>query len=189
MKEHFDLIIKEGTSLLSHPKNPWQLVEESVDIGISAGHIVKLGFLEKSRGKHIFNAKGLHILPGLIDTQVHFREPGMEHKEDIESGSRSALLGGMTAFFEMPNTQPPTVTEAALNDKLKRAKNRSWCDFAFFAGACPKNIYELPQWVNKKHCCGVKIFMGSSTGSLLLHETAALDQVLKILSKKNRHSQ
>lgn len=184
MSTHFDIIIKEGQVLFSHPTNPYKLMEESVDIGISNGCILKLGFLGKYSAEHIFKAKGLHILPGLIDTQVHFREPGMEHKENIESGSRSALLGGITTFFDMPNTFPPTTTNDTLNDKLKRAKKSSWCDFAFFVGASPENIHELPKLANTKHCCGVKIFMGSSTGSLLLHEKEKLEHVLKITSKK-----
>lgn len=184
MNKHFDIVIKEGAVLLSHPKNPYELVEEFLDIGISNGHIIKLGSLGKHSAEYTFKAKGLHVLPGLIDTQVHFREPGMEHKEDIESGSRSAILGGITAFFDMPNTFPPTTTEKAFNDKLERAKNNSWCDFAFFIGASPENIQELSKLANKKHCCGIKIFMGSSTGSLLLHEKDKLEYILKNISKK-----
>ena len=184
MNEYFDIIIKEGTALLSHPKDPYNLIEDSVDIGISGGCIVKIGSLSNSQAKHIFKAKGLHILPGIIDTQVHFREPGMENKEDIESGSRAALLGGVTAFFDMPNTYPPTVTMAALKDKLSRAENRSWCDFSFFVGASPENLNELSELAKHKNCCGVKIFMGSSTGSLLLHETEKLDYALSVVSKK-----
>ena len=181
---HFDIIIKNGKVLVSDPKDPYQLIEESTDIGISKGYITKIGSLSSSHAEHVFKADGLHILPGLIDTQVHFREPGMEHKEDMESGSRSALLGGITAFFDMPNTHPPTVTIDAFNDKIKRAESRSWCDFAFFAGASPENIHNLPALAHQKHCCGVKIFMGSSTGSLLLHETEKLDYVLQTISKK-----
>ena len=181
---HFDIVIKNGLVLLSHPKDPYTLLEEFVDIGISKGYIVKLNSLGKYSAEYTFNAKGLHILPGLIDTQVHFREPGMEHKENIESGSRSALLGGITAFFDMPNTSPPTTTKEALNKKIKRAEKTSWCDFAFFVGASPENIHELPNLANTKHCCGVKIFMGSSTGSLLLYEKEKLEYVLKTISKK-----
>ena len=179
MNTHFDIIITGGIALLSQPKNPYNLVEESVDIGIAKGQIAKIGSLSRFNAKHTFKAKGLHILPGLIDTQVHFREPGMEHKENIESGSRSALLGGITAFFDMPNTQPPTVTMEALQDKLSRAEKSSWCDFAFFIGASPENVHNLSTLASSKHCCGIKIFMGSSTGSLLLHETEKLDYVLK----------
>ena len=184
MNTYFDTIITGGTALLSHPKSPYNIVEESVDIGILNGQITKIGSLSSFYAKHTFKAKGLHILPGLIDTQVHFREPGMEHKENIESGSRSALLGGITAFFDMPNTTPPTVTTEALEDKLHRAEKSSWCDFAFFVGASPDNVHTLPQLANAKHCCGIKIFMGSSTGSLLLHETEKLEYVLQNISKK-----
>ena len=184
MNTYFDLIIKGGSALLSHPSDPYTLVEESQDIGIAKGHILKIGSLKNQSAKEIFKADGLHILPGLIDTQVHFREPGMEHKEDIESGSRSALLGGLTAFFEMPNTHPPTVTKEALHSKLKKAQEVSWCDFAFFVGASPENVQKLPSLAQEQHCPGVKIFMGSSTGSLLLHEPDKLDLVLKTLPQK-----
>ena len=98
MSSHFDLIIKEAQAFLSHPKNPYDLVEEVVDIGISNGLIAKIGSLGKVSAEKVFSAKNLITLPGLMDSQVHFREPGMEHKETIESGSRSALLGGMSAF-------------------------------------------------------------------------------------------
>ena len=175
---HFDLIISGGQVLLSHPQNPYTLVEESVDIGVKDGRIAKIGSLSRASADSVFKAHGLCVLPGLIDTQVHFREPGGEHKENIESGSRSALLGGLTAFFDMPNTHPPTVTAEALDDKIQRAKGRSYCDFAFFVGAQPENLSHLKSLVHKNHCPGVKIFMGSSTGSLLLHEEEKIDHVL-----------
>ena len=184
MSAHFDIIIKEGTALLSHPQEPYRLIEETTDIGILNGRIAKIGTLGRAMAKEVFHAKGLYVLPGLIDTQVHFREPGMEHKEDIESGSKSALLGGMTAFFEMPNTRPPTVTKSALDYKIQKAHSHSYCDFAFFVGASPENLPHLPGLSEEPHCPGVKIFMGSSTGSLLLHEEEKLDQVLKTVSKK-----
>jgi len=184
MTAPFDIIIKDGHVLASHPQNPFQIIEEITDIGISNGYITKIGSLYKAEAKYTFKAKNLYILPGLIDTQVHFREPGMEHKEDIASGSRAALLGGITAFFEMPNTRPPTITESDLKDKLQRAEGRSWCDFSFFMGASPQNIQTLYQSANHKNSCGVKIFMGSSTGSLLLHETEHLDHALKTLNRK-----
>ena len=182
--QHFDLVIKEGSALLSSLKNPYKLVEESVDIAISGGCIVKIGSLGKYEAKNIFKARGLHILPGLIDTQVHFREPGNEHKEDIESGSKSALMGGLTGFFEMPNTHPPTTSIKTFQDKLKRAEKRSWCDYAFFIGASPNNLTELPELSRQKHCCGVKVFMGSSTGSLLVHKIEHLNEILKNVSQK-----
>ncbi len=177
MKQHFDLIIKGGKVLAPHLKNPCELVEEETDIGVSEGKITELGQLNPQKAGQVFDAKNLHILPGLIDSQVHFREPGMEHKEDLSTGSQSALLGGMSAFLEMPNTYPPTTSETLLKDKLKRAKNRSWCDFAFFAGASPENITHLPHLEHHKHCCGIKVFMGSSTGSLLVHKEEQLNYV------------
>ena len=179
MSKPFDLIIKGGVVLCSHPQDPYNLLEESVDIGIRAGRIAKIGSLSVASSAKVFKADNLHVLPGLIDTQVHFREPGMEHKEDIESGSLCALKGGLTAFFDMPNTYPPTVTAKALQDKIQKAKGRSYCDFAFFAGATPQNIDSLSPLVRHEHCPGLKIFMGSSTGSLLLHEEEKLDYVLK----------
>ncbi len=178
MSTHFDLIIRGGKALLSHPQNPHTLVEESVDIGIKAGRIAKTGSLSRATADTVFKAEGLYILPGLIDTQVHFREPGGEHKEDLASGSRSALLGGLTAFFDMPNTRPPTVTAGALDDKIQRASGRSYCDFAFFVGAQPENLSSLKALAHKEHCPGVKIFMGSSTGTLLLHKEEDIDHVL-----------
>ena len=184
MSIDFDIVITGGTALLSHPQHPYRLIEESIDIGIVKDKIAKVGSLSHSNAKHIFKANGLYILPGLIDTQVHFREPGMEHKENIESGSRSALLGGITAFFDMPNTSPPTVTKEAFENKLNRAEKSSWCDFAFFIGASPDNVHNLPALANLNHCCGIKIFMGSSTGSLLLHEPEKLAYVLQSISKK-----
>ena len=111
----------------------------------------------------------------MIDTQVHFREPGNEHKEDLESGSRAAVLGGVTAVFEMPNTAPPTTTRAAIDDKLARAKGRMHCDYAFYVGATPANVGALAVLERLPGVCGVKAFLGSSTGTLLLdHEDAIL---------------
>ena len=181
---NFDIIIKGGVALLSHPKEPYRLLEERQDIGISNGRILKIGSLGQHSAKEVFTAKGLHILPGLIDTQVHFREPGMEHKEDIKSASRSTLLGGITAFFDMPNTRPPTVTAEALQDKIHRAEKSSFCDFAFFVGATPENLSTISELAKHENCPGIKVFMGSSTGSLLLHEEEHIAHVLKTSSKK-----
>jgi len=120
----------------------------------------------------------LWVLPGMVDTQVHFREPGFPDKEDLESGSRAAVAGGMTAFLEMPNTKPLTVDEASLADKVARATKRCWCDFGFFMGATEDNARHLGQLELLPGCCGVKIFMGSSTGSLLLADDAGLRRAL-----------
>ncbi|MCS6986972.1 MAG: dihydroorotase [Sphingomonadaceae bacterium] len=123
-------------------------------------------------------ATGLAVLPGVVDTQVHFREPGLEHKEDLESGSRAAVLGGVTAVFEMPNTRPPTDTAEALADKLARAKGRMWCDHAFFVGATAENADGLGTLERLPGCAGVKLFMGASTGTLLVPDDATLERVL-----------
>src|SRR6202012_2232995 len=113
------------------------------------------------------------------DSQVHFREPGNVHKEDLESGSRAAVLGGVTGVFEMPNTAPPTTDRAAIEDKLARAKNRMHCDYAFYAGATPGNIAELAALERLPGGWGVKAFLGSSTGSLLLNNPADILAALK----------
>ncbi len=177
--QYLDLVIQGGHAVLSHPDNPYQLIEECIDIGIADGQIVKIGQLTRAKTKKVFKARGLTILPGIIDTQVHFREPGMEYKEDIESGSRAALLGGVTAFLEMPNTNPPTTSVESFKDKIQRASNRSWCDFGFFIGAKVDNLSILNQLEKQDGCCGVKIFMGKSTGNLLLSDRQHLTQALQ----------
>jgi dihydroorotase len=115
----------------------------------------------------------------MIDTQVHFREPGLEHKEDLESGTRAALMGGVTTIFEMPNTNPPTTTAEALAQKLRLAEGRAWCNYAFFVGASPENSHLLATLENLAGTPGVKIFMGSSTGSLLVEDDETLRAVLR----------
>jgi dihydroorotase len=157
----FDLLITDGTVA-----TPSGIV--STDVGVRNGRIAAIGSLSRSAAAEIFDAKGLHVLPGVIDSQVHFREPGNEHKEDLESGSRGAVLGGVTAVFEMPNTHPPTATRIALEDKLARARGRMHCDYAFYVGATPENIGALAELERAPGVAGVKAFLGSSTGSLLL---------------------
>ncbi|MBK8976543.1 MAG: dihydroorotase [Planctomycetes bacterium] len=124
-------------------------------------------------------ARGRLVFPGLIDTQVHFREPGLEHKEDLASGSLAAVTGGITAFCEMPNTDPPTTDPARLVDKLQRAHGRSWADHAFFLGATADNADRLGDWEWLPGCAGIKVFMGSSTGNLLVPDDATLERVLR----------
>src|SRR6516162_10484586 len=127
MTQRFDTILKSGT-VVNHDG------EGVRDIAIAGGRIAEIGGLANALAVEVIDCKGLHILPGVIDTQVHFREPGLTHKEDLETGSRSAVMGGVTAVFEMPNTDPLTVTEAAFTDKVARATCRMLCDFAFFVG-------------------------------------------------------
>jgi len=120
------------------------------------------------------DANGLLLLPGVIDPQVHFREPGKEHKEDLGSGSRAAAKGGVTSFLEMPNTDPPTVTQAALDDKLARAAAKCVVNYGFFIGATVDNLDAIN---HATPACGIKIFMGSSTGSLLVDRDEDLERI------------
>ena len=168
----FDLVLRGGTCVA-----PAGIAE--TDIGVRNGRIAALGDLGASDSAEVFDATGLTILPGVIDTQVHFREPGMEHKEDLETGMRGAALGGVTAIFEMPNTKPMTTTKEALEDKLSRARGRAWCDHAFFVGATTENASELPVLERLPGCAGVKIFMGSSTGDLLLSDSIGVLRALE----------
>jgi len=172
----FDLLIRGGTVATPSGIGP-------ADVGVIAGRIAAIGALANDKAAEIFEAKGLHVLPGVIDSQVHFREPGNEHKEDLESGSRAAVLGGVTSVFEMPNTAPPTTTRAAIEDKLARAKNRMHCDYAFYAGATPQNVGALAELERLPGVCGVKAFLGSSTGTLLLSHP---DDILAALKSGTR---
>jgi len=137
MAQRFDIILKSGTVVN-------QDGEGVRDVAIANGRIAAIGSLGQASAAQVIDCKGLHILPGVMDTQVHFREPGLTHKEDLETGSRSAVMGGVTAVFEMPNTSPLTVTEATFSDKIKRAHHRMHCDFAFFIGGTRDNVADLP---------------------------------------------
>jgi dihydroorotase len=169
---NFDLLIRGGT--VATPGGISQ-----ADIGVTGGRIAAIGSLSNAKAADIFDARGLHVLPGAIDTQVHFREPGNEHKEDLSTGSLAAVLGGVTAVFEMPNTAPPTTTRAANEDKLARARGRMWCDHAFYAGATPANIGALAELERMPGVAGIKAFLGSSTGTLLLSKEADILAALK----------
>ena len=172
MSETFDLLIRGGTVVTPSGIGP-------ADVGVIGGRIAAIGSLAGAKAAEIFEAKGLHVLPGAIDSQVHFREPGNEQKEDLETGSRAAVLGGVTAVFEMPNTAPPTTNRAAIEDKLARAANRMHCDYAFYVGATPANIDELKVLERLPGVCGVKAFLGSSTGTLLLNKPEDILAALK----------
>ncbi len=177
MAQHFDLVVHGGTVVTG-------VGHDHADVGIVGGHIVEIGNLGRAEAERKLDAHGLHVLPGVIDSQVHFREPGLEHKENLASGTAAAALGGVCTIFEMPNTSPATTTADALADKLARADGRSWTDYAFFIGACAENIEELPELEKLPGCCGVKIFMGSSTGSLLVPDDETLKRVLRSGSRR-----
>lgn len=171
MADTFDLILKGG-KIISH------MGQFQGDIGVRNGRIAAIGDLHEGKADTVMDLAGLHILPGVIDTQVHFREPGNEHKEDLASGSRAAVMGGVTAVFEMPNTNPLTTSVAALEEKLNRAKGRMWCDHAFYVGATAENAEDLGELEKTPGCCGVKVFMGASTGDLLVADDETLAVVL-----------
>jgi len=167
----FDLLLRGGTLL-----TPGGRIE--ADVGVRSGRIAAIGNLKGTDSTDCLDCAGLHVLPGVIDSQVHFREPGLEHKEDLGTGTASAAMGGVTAVFEMPNTKPSTLTATALADKCRRAKDRAWVDIAFFIGAAAENASELADLERLPGCAGVKVFMGSSTGSLLVANDAILATVL-----------
>ncbi len=177
MTETFDLLLRGGT-LVTH--NGIDLG----DVGVRDGRIVAIGDLRTASAGEMVDATGLHVLPGIIDTQVHFREPGNEHKEDLEAGSRGAVLGGVTAVFEMPNTAPLTTDAEALADKLARAKDRMWCEHAFYMGGTGENAEQLADLEKLPGCCGVKIFMGASTGNLLTEDDATLRRILTTINRR-----
>lgn len=172
MSEAYDLLLRGGTLLTPNGR-------ETADLALRDGRIAALGSLDPAAAAETLDCRGLTILPGVIDSQVHFREPGLEHKEDLESGTRAAALGGVTALFEMPNTKPSTLTAEDLADKLRRAEGRAWVDHAFYIGAAAENLEELAALERLPGCAGVKVFMGSSTGSLLIDDEELLAQVLR----------
>jgi dihydroorotase len=172
MSAPFDLLIRGGVCV-----TPSGIAE--TDIGVRSGRIAAIGALSPATAVETFEARGLTVLPGIIDTHVHFREPGHLEKEDMETGSAAALLGGVTAVFEMPNTNPPTTTALLFADKLARAKDRMHCDHAFYVGATEGNTGALYQLERLPGVAGVKAFLGSSTGSLLLDKEEAILAALK----------
>jgi dihydroorotase len=177
MSARYDLVL-EGAILVNHdgvgPR----------DIGVISGKIAAIGSLGQASAGERVDCRGLHILPGVIDSQVHFREPGATHKEDLETGSRAAVLGGVTSVFEMPNTDPLTTSAATLEDKLARAKARMHCDFAFWVGGTHDNVADLPDLERLPGAVGIKVFMGSSTGKLLVADDPGVLAILKQIRRR-----
>ena len=173
----FELVLRGGQVM-----TPGGLVQ--TDVGVTNGKIVRIGEISKDVEGETYDATGLHILPGVIDSQVHFREPGLEYKEDLETGARSAALGGVTCVFEMPNTNPSTITPDLLQDKLNRAAGRMDVDHAFYAGATHDNTHLLGEMESMKGCCGVKVFMGASTGDLLVQDDEGVEAVLRAIKRR-----
>jgi dihydroorotase len=177
MSASYDVILKSGTVVN-------QDGEGVRDLAIKDGRIAAIGALGSASAAEVIDCKGLHVLPGVIDTQVHFREPGLTQKEDLETGSRSAVMGGVTAVFEMPNTDPLTITEATFSDKIKRGTHRMHCDFAFYVGGTRENYEQLPVLERARGCAGVKVFIGSSTGSLLVEDDEGLRKIIGAIRRR-----
>jgi dihydroorotase len=170
---HADLLVRGGTVIT--PSGA-----ERIDVACADGRIVALGDLQGAwSADTMLDATGLHLLPGVIDSQVHFREPGLTHKENLEAGTRGAVLGGVTAVFEMPNTNPLTLNAADLRAKLDAATDRAWCDYAFYIGGSAVNAERLAALENLPGCAGVKVFMGSSFGALLADDEEVLRRILR----------
>ena len=170
MSDNFSLIIKNGSCYIDGKLT-------KTDIGLLDNKIKKIGKIELNSSK-VYDATDKVVLPGIIDTQVHFREPGSTDAEDLESGSRAAVLGGVTALFEMPNTNPPTSNLVEFDKKLQAAKNRMHSNYAFYFGATPDNTDQLAKLKDVEGCCGVKLFAGSSTGNLLVDKEADIEKVI-----------
>ena len=172
MPATFDLVLVNGT-VVNHDG------AGARDVGVREGLIAEIGDLAWAAAGERIDCRGLHVLPGVIDSQVHFREPGLTHKEDLHTGSRAAVLGGVTAVFEMPNTDPATTDAAALADKMRRAVGRMHCDFAFWVGGTRDNVADIAELERLPGAAGIKVFMGSSTGSLLVPDDASVLAILK----------
>ncbi len=172
MAETFDTILK-GATIVNHDGIGQR------DIGIRNGRIAAIGSLSTHTAGEVIDCTGLHILPGVVDSQVHFREPGLEHKEDLETGSLAAVLGGVTSVFEMPNTKPLTTSAETLEDKIRRGRHRMHCDFAFWVGGTRDNAKDVAELERLPGAAGIKIFMGSSTGDLLVEDDDGVRSILK----------
>jgi len=177
MTSSYDLIIRGGTVVNQDGAGPR-------DVGIAGDKIAALGDLARADAGTVIDATGLTVLPGVIDSQVHFREPGAEHKEDLESGSRGAVLGGVTAVFEMPNTNPLTTSAETLADKLARARGRMHCDHAFWVGGTHDNADHIPELERLPGAAGIKVFMGSSTGDLLVEDDEGVRKILAMTRRR-----
>lgn len=172
MAETFDTILK-GATIVNHDGIGQR------DVGIRNGRIAAIGSLSTHTAGEMIDCTGLHILPGVVDSQVHFREPGLEHKEDLETGSLAAVLGGVTSVFEMPNTKPLTTSAETLEDKIRRGRHRMHCDFAFWVGGTRDNANDVAELERLPGAAGIKVFMGSSTGDLLVEDDDGVRSILK----------
>ena len=170
--QHYDLIIRNGTVML-----PWG--EDRTTVAICNGRIAALGIPPTATATETIDATGLHVLPGLIDPHVHFRDPGDPAVESIPTGSKGAVLGGITTVFDMPNTNPSITDAAQIAWKQGYIEANAWCDMGFYVGAATTNVVELADLELQKGVCGVKVFAGSSTGNLLIADDETLEAVMR----------
>jgi dihydroorotase len=177
MPQTFDLVLRGGTVVNQDGRG-------ERDVGVLNGTIAAIGDLSRASAGQVLDCAGLHVLPGVIDTQVHFREPGLDDKEDLESGSRAAVMGGVATVFEMPNTDPQTTTAETLADKVRRGHHRMHCDFAFWVGGTHDNVDDVAALERLPAAAGIKVFMGSSTGSLLVDDDAGVAEILRRVRRR-----
>tara|TARA_A100000164_G_scaffold283111_1_gene255681 strand:+ start:5154 stop:6461 length:1308 start_codon:yes stop_codon:yes gene_type:complete len=170
-----DLIIKNGTCFIDGKLS-------KSDIGVKNGKITHINDLQKEKTNNTIDAEGKIVFAGLMDTQVHFREPGSVDSEDLHSGSRAAIVGGITSVFEMPNTNPPTTNFDEFQKKINIGKGM-YCNHAFYFGATAENYEILEKLKDLEGCCGIKLFAGSSTGNLLVDKEDDIEKVFKHASK------
>ena len=171
MPAHYDLLIRGGTCVL-----PWG--EFAIDVGVRGGRIATLG-AAGATADQVLDAAGLHVLPGLIDPHVHLRDPGDPAIETIPTGTKAAVLGGLAAVFDMPNTSPSVTGADRLAWKQEYVEQHAWCDMGLYVGAAKSNIPELAGLEQGRGVCGVKVFAGSSTGDLLVEDDASLEAVMR----------
>ena len=172
MPTHYDLLIRDGACVL-----PWGV--EQTSIGVRDGRVAALGVPASATAAETIDARGLHVLPGLIDSHVHLREPGDATVETIATGTRAAVLGGVAAVFDMPNTAPAITDAGRLAWKQEHAERVAWCDMGLYVGATKANTAELAGLELGRGVCAVKVFAGSSTGDLLVEDDESLERVMR----------
>src|SRR5690242_19999758 len=176
----FDLLIRGGIAVL-----PWGM--EQTDIGVRDGRIAALDVPSSAEATETIDASGLHVLPGLIDPHVHLRDPGDKAIESIPTGTKAAVLGGLSAVFDMPNTSPAITDAASLAWKQAYVERESWCDIGLYVGATKSNIRALADLELARGVCGIKVFAGSSTGDLLVEDDTSIERVMRSGRRRISH--
>lgn len=172
MPVHYDMLVRGGTCVL-----PWG--EERTDLGVRDGRVAALGAGADATADEVFDARGLHVLPGLMDPHVHLRDPGDPAVESIPTGTKAAVLGGLTAVFDMPNTAPSITDAERLAWKQAYVEGAAWCDMGLYVGATRANTPDLAGLEWERGVCAVKVFAGSSTGDLMIEDDEGLERVMR----------